>query len=115
LPKLTAAHFVIGTDDVIGNMIAGLNSVSLSSAKFISVYPNPFDNSAVVEFNIPSSAHVIMELMDILGRKIRTVTDQKMNEGNHSVVIEKNGLPSGIYFCKLSVDGQAAITKLIVN
>jgi hypothetical protein len=114
LPKLTAAHFVLDTADVNSSLIAGI-APSIYSPKFLNVYPNPFDNSATIEFSIAANAHVTLELSDLLGKKIRTITDQRMMEGNHTVIVEKNNLPAGIYFCKLSVNGETAVTKLVVN
>jgi mannan endo-1,4-beta-mannosidase len=117
IPHLSASHIVLDTAALQGtpSIVMGLEPVSPNGAKFVNVYPNPFDNSTTVDFTISSHSQVTIELTDILGKKVRTVLDQKLSQGNHSVVIEKNNLPAGVYFCKLSVDGQSVITKLVVN
>ena len=53
-------------------------------------------------------------IYDILGREVTNLVDQKMNAGVYSVNWNANNNSSGIYFCKMFVDGQSINTMKMV-
>jgi hypothetical protein len=74
------------------------------------VYPNPFSDQATLMMPAPGNYNI--ELYDISGKQIRTYSTS-----NESILLSREGLPSGIYFCRL-VETTSAKTfhiKLIVN
>jgi len=82
-------------------------------------YPNPSNPSTRIEFSIPSAAQVQLRLYDVNGRLVATLFDRHAPVGTQTV--EWNGLgndgntvPSGIYFYRLTVQGQPALTKKLV-
>jgi len=66
-------------------------------------YPNPFNASTVIRFDIPVETHVTIEIFDILGRKVGILTDENKTPGFYEIFwdgCDNNSkiLPSGVYF-----------------
>jgi len=66
-------------------------------------YPNPFNASTLVSFSLPRPAAATVAVYDVLGRRIRTLTDQAFAAGKHSVRWEgtddqNRSVASGVYF-----------------
>ncbi len=67
-------------------------------------YPNPFNPSTRISFDLPEDTNIKLELFDILGNRITILTDKKMKAGNHSVEFEPEGLASGVYICRITTE-----------
>ena len=71
--------------------------------------PNPFTQNTVINYYVPQNAgKAVINITDINGRLIKTVTAAK---GNGKITIEKGQLTSGTYMYSLYVDGNAVSTK----
>ena len=84
-------------------------SVGISSANSISVHPNPFSESASMQFN-PNFKNGKINITDARGNIVKTIT----NLESGSIEIEKNNLSKGIYFVNLMDANQQVQTKKIV-
>lgn len=73
-------------------------------------YPNPFNSSTIISFELESSDNVELSLFDINGRKVKIITNTFLYEGEHSIQLDMNGLPSGVYFYTLK-NSQNILTK----
>ncbi len=76
--------------------------------------PNPFNPVTTLRFAVPKTCHVTVRLYDVRGREIRTLRNEEMDPGFHSVVLEAAGLPSGIYFCRMEAEGFVETKKLVL-
>ena len=65
-------------------------------------YPNPFNPTTTIRFSLPQRSHVTLKIFDILGREVATLVNGELNPGEHSVVYDTKGLPSGVYFYRLT-------------
>jgi len=84
------------------------------------VHPNPFNSSATVEFSTASASHAVLDVFDVRGRLITKVVDKSVPAGDHTAVwdgrdMDGRELPSGVYFCRLTVGGTLAGTQRIVR
>ncbi|OGC93718.1 MAG: hypothetical protein A2W25_06380 [candidate division Zixibacteria bacterium RBG_16_53_22] len=70
-------------------------------------YPNPFNAATVIRFILPTASEVRLEIYDIMGRKIETLVDSPQNAGPRAVSWSPGGVPSGIYFYRISADGRS--------
>jgi hypothetical protein len=78
-------------------------------------YPNPFNPLTTIRYHLPEGAHVGMTVHNVLGQLIRTLIDQAMPSGDHSVewdATDQSGRPvaSGIYFYRMTA-GEASFTR----
>lgn len=77
-------------------------------------YPNPFNASTVIRFNLQSRGNVSLKIYDILGREITTLVNQSMEAGHHSVTFDGSGINSGIYFCTMQTSDYSENRKLLL-
>ena len=91
--------------------------------KLFQNYPNPFNPATIIKYSIPalfggkqnnSPLRVTLKIYDVLGREIRTLVNRAQKPGEYSVQFNASGLPSGVYFYKLSAGDFAAARKMIL-
>ena len=79
-------------------------------------YPNPFNPSTSIGFDVPISGAVDLEIIDIRGRVVETLISDHMNPGVYSVVWDGrfNGKPAsaGLYLYRLSTPNGVFIKKM---
>ncbi|MCX6145613.1 MAG: polysaccharide deacetylase family protein [Ignavibacteriales bacterium] len=73
-------------------------------------YPNPFNPSTSLEFQVSSSAFVSLKVLDVLGREVATLVKEERQPGTYTVRWDGSGFPSGVYFCRLHT-GSGTETK----
>ena len=73
-------------------------------------YPNPFNPVTRIDFALNETKDVRLEVYDILGRKVATLVDERLNVGFHSVSFDGSGLASGVYLYRIITD-QAVLSK----
>jgi hypothetical protein len=81
-------------------------------------YPNPFNPTTVISFRIPGrdvTCYVSLKVFDILGREIKTLINGKMESGRHEVEFNANGMASGIYFYRLTVQPSDGTKAVVIN
>ncbi len=80
-------------------------------------YPNPFNPVTTFAFQLPVETHVNINIYDMLGKKIKTLLDEKRRPGYHQVTWDtRNLVPSGVYICHFTAgDFQKKIKMLLVK
>ena len=84
-------------------VITSLSSVELPEVFALSGnYPNPFNPSTRIVFDLPSSAEVSVEVLDLLGRSVLTLGGQSIEAGsNRTVELDGSLLASGTYLYRV--------------
>jgi len=84
----------------------------------LSVYPNPFNPTTNIAFNLPKDAFVECAVYNIKGQRVKTLARERMNSGNH--ILRWNGVDtsgrsvgSGIYFVTINPQGQSRVVKKV--
>ena len=77
-------------------------------------HPDPFNSSTVIEFTVPEDGPYALWLEDALGRRQLTLAEGRDGLGEHRLLLERGGLPSGLYFCILQTQTWLARKKMIV-
>jgi hypothetical protein len=75
-------------------------------------YPNPFNNSTVIQFRLGESAPVKLEIFSLLGQKITTLVDSRMDSGEHEVSWNADPVSSGVYFYRLTAGSDSQVRKM---
>ncbi|MEK6572656.1 MAG: T9SS type A sorting domain-containing protein, partial [Bacteroidota bacterium] len=65
-------------------------------------YPNPFNPTTTIKYTLPERSSVHLVVYDILGRQVATVVKDEQSAGTHTVEFSSQGLPSGVYFYRLT-------------
>ncbi len=66
------------------------------------VYPNPLGAEATITFELPAAAHVRLEALDLVGRRVALVEDAVRSAGRHDVRWQAGPLAAGTYFIRLT-------------
>jgi subtilisin family serine protease len=77
-------------------------------------YPNPFNPSTTIEFNLPVPADVTLEVYDLAGRVVAELIHDRIEAGRHHLTFDATGLASGIYIARLSAADYAGIIKMVL-
>ena len=73
-------------------------------------YPNPFNPVTNIRFAVSSRAWVILEVYDILGKRVATLVDGYVEPGEFTVEFDAEDLPSGIYLYRMTA-GAFTVSK----
>lgn len=78
-------------------------------------YPNPFNPSTNIQFSLPATANVTLEVFNMLGQKVATLIDaQKMNAGSHTQKFDASSLASGMYVYRISTANFVQSRKMML-
>ena len=75
-------------------------------------YPNPFNPATKIEFAIPRTEFVILNIFNILGKKVETLVSKQLSAGNYSVTWDAADISSGIYFYKIEAGSFSETKKM---
>ena len=90
--------------------IAQISSFVPSSFSLEQNYPNLFNPITNLEFGISDLGFVSLKVYDILGKEVITLVNEKLSPGKYEVEFDGSGLPSGVYFYRLTA-GEFTDTK----
>ena len=76
------------------------------------VYPNPFNPSATVRFDVPEVSRVELQVYDITGKLVETLLDDKMTAGQHQYTWQPQEMATGTYFLRLITANQTFTQKV---
>lgn len=76
-------------------------------------YPNPFTKSTTITFGSVGGMATI-QLFDVNGRLVRTILQQEVDKGTHQININRDGLPAGTYFYRLTNDKEQSTKRLLI-
>ncbi len=69
--------------------------------KLNEAFPNPFNSSTKIAFNLPTSSLTRLTVCDLTGREVARLFDGNLVSGAHSVIFDATGLPAGLYVVRL--------------
>jgi len=95
--KTAAAGWVL-----TGSFLEGDLADLPSEFTLLSNHPNPFNAQTVIEYQLPVSASVKLEVYNLLGEKVATLVNGAEEAGYKSVVWDASDISSGLYFYKLT-------------
>jgi hypothetical protein len=77
-------------------------------------YPNPFNPSTTVVYDLPALSRVRVAIYDVIGREVAVLADGAQTAGHYELRFDGASLPTGTYFCRLTSGGQSQIKKLLL-
>jgi hypothetical protein len=98
--------------------VDGTASATPSATRITSIYPNPFNPSTRIAFELSARTRVEIAIYDVSGRRVAVILDREMGAGRYEVAwhgrtVSGGTAASGIYFCTFRA-GNAAETRKIV-
>ncbi len=85
----------------------------------VKAYPNPFSERVQLEFTLEGTEHVVLDIFDLQGRKVRTLINESMNAGSHTLEWDGRSqdgsrLPDGIYLARLLAGKQMVSLRIFM-
>ncbi len=93
-------------------------NVIIKGFKLAQNYPNPFNPSTRINYTIPETADVKLEIYSITGELVTQLVNLRQNAGNYSVefnTLVKRNLSSGMYFYRISAEGVSGSNYVKTN
>ncbi len=78
---------------------------NIESYKLYNNYPNPFNPTTNITFDLPEVSFVSLKVYDVMGKEIETLVNENRQKGRHLVIFNAVNLASGIYYYKLVAIG----------
>ncbi len=75
--------------------------------------PNPFNSQTEIRFNLLQSGHVTLDLIDIRGRSVAVLMNEKVAVGEHSYQLNGGNLSAGVYLYRLTAGDQVQTKKMV--
>jgi len=72
--------------------------------KLFNAYPNPFNPTTIISYQIKESSFVNIKIYDMLGREINTIVNDFREKGNHHISFDAGNLASGTYMYSLEME-----------
>jgi len=126
-------YFAIVTTDTAGNSssisnvaqadlppdVADEESILPSQPRLVGNFPNPFNSSTRIEYDIASRGHVSVAINDILGRTVNTLVDNSFPPGNYSAFwdgkdTDGREVSSRVYFCRMRINNFYEARKMVL-
>jgi endonuclease/exonuclease/phosphatase family metal-dependent hydrolase len=77
-------------------------------------YPNPFNPTTTIRFNIVVTDALLLQVYDITGRVVETLVNKRLISGEHEIIWNASNQSSGVYFVRLSNSTFQQTKKLIL-
>ncbi len=95
------------------------NNNSINGFELFQNYPNPFNPVTDIKYNLASQGNVLIIVYNILGKEIKLLLKEELPAGEHEVQWNgkdnyNRGLPSGIYFIKMTAGSYQKTIKTIL-
>lgn len=110
----TSDTTIMATD--IRNFFAtttGVNELK-SNLSELNIYPNPTTNDVKISFNLTENAITVIELMDVTGRIVKTLLNEKMPVGASTKTFNVSSLDNGNYIVRINTNGKMTQQKLSI-
>ncbi len=116
-----------GLDNIAANSITNLlirNNSSLSTCETIgieevvagsdfSIFPNPFTGRLSIEFNLPQTSLVSIQIFNAMGANVAELHHGQLPAGQQQIVWDSGNLPKGMYFCRMQIGDELIAKKII--
>jgi len=109
---ITEHHFTIE----VGNSITrDIEQYSARPGKFVTVicYPNPFNPSTTIQYELSQPGHVVISIFNSLGQRVQRYDIGHKEQGIHNFVFDASGMISGLYFYRVDSGYASATDKML--
>lgn len=75
-------------------------------------FPNPFNPSTTISYEINQASDVRLEVFNMLGQSVATLVNEQKSAGQYSVSFDASGFSSGFYIYRITTNGSQLIRKM---
>ena len=88
--------------------------VAVSSDLNLRNYPNPFNSTTTISFDLERNSRVNLSVYDISGRKVDVLLDEHRMAGNHTIEFAPESNSNSIYFIRLTTEDTAVTKRMML-
>ncbi len=104
----------IGDTNHVPTAIESSNLEPPVSFTLLQNFPNPFNPKTTIVYSLAHNTQVTIEVFDVLGRKVKTLTKGRQAAGWHKIEFDAYDLSSGIYFYKIEAGHFTQVRKMLL-
>ncbi|RPI06179.1 MAG: DUF1593 domain-containing protein [Ignavibacteriae bacterium] len=112
-PNLTSYRRIILEPTEV-TKVEYLSSVVPLEFRLNNNYPNPFNPSTMISFQIAKSGHTTLKIYDVYGREVAVLVDAMRSAGMYKEQFNASGLASGIYYARLQAISHSQTIKIVL-
>lgn len=106
-------------DDYLALAVEEFGEALPARFKLYNNYPNPFNPTTNLKFDLPKAGNVKLYIYNVLGQKVATVYEGNLKAGQHIMTWNGKGVTgsqvaSGVYFYKLETESHVAVRKMVM-
>lgn len=79
----------------------------------LSAYPNPFNSTVTIRYDLPQAGHVELAVYDLQGRLVETLRDEFAQSGSHELKWSPRHAASGVYLARMTAQSGQHTAKLL--
>jgi len=113
----TLACYVSGENLILADTSIVVLESSLTTPEqyvLLDNYPNPFNPNTTISYTIPQSGDLNISVYDLQGKPVSVLYQGPQEAGSHKLEFKASNLPSGLYFCHLTMDNVKAVKKIVL-
>ena len=103
----------------VNNDVVNGNEILPAATELTGNYPNPFNPSTTIQFATKESGHVTLEIYNVKGQKVKTLVDDRLDPGFHTIQWDGKDdhnqiVSSGMYFSNMKTGKYTSTKKMIL-
>ena len=98
----------IGDSKIYKLVDVGVQVININESRDYAIsknYPNPFNPSTIIQFNVPEKSFVSLKIYNSLGKEIKTLANESMPEGTRQIQFNAENITSGVYYYRITMSG----------
>ncbi len=97
--------------EIVAELEGSPSAAVASEYRLNAAYPNPFNPTTLLSFDMPESAIATLVVYDAVGREVARLVEGRLEAGRHEVSFDASNLPSGGYFARFTAGNDFAQTQ----
>ncbi|MDP4197283.1 MAG: T9SS type A sorting domain-containing protein [Bacteroidota bacterium] len=94
-------------DKKVADQTCAITDYSLSN------YPNPFNPTTKIEYQVPNAGRVSIRVFNLLGKEVATLVNEYKEAGKYTAEFNASDLNSGLYICEMRAGTFTKINKML--
>jgi hypothetical protein len=109
------ASAFVGRYDISGAVGVSNNIINIPEKYFLyQNYPNPFNPATTINYELPITNYVELNIYNLLGQKIETLVSERQPAGKYNVEWRADRIASGMYIYRIKTDHWQAVRKMVL-